>query len=192
MTQRQSGNSRAAARADKVERLVRFILEGLDVCQDGEGSGRAIACRVIAKSPDSAVVEALTAARVRVGARKLQMLAIFASEGADHGWTGGIDGDEVAVLPAGGLMEAHERLILGSAIMWTGDTLRRDLDKRDAHEIVEGPNTDTVTWAMRSFDRLWERADPILITPAPVAATVSAQDVIVDFVRSRQSSGAES
>ena len=176
MTHRPTGKTHAAARAEKVERLVRFILEGFETCQGSAGQGRPVTCHVIAKSPDSAAIEALTAARVRVGAKSIAMRAILASDGGDSGWTGGLDGDKVALLPAGGLLEAHERLIIDGLMMWTGDSLRRDQDKRDAHEVVEGPGATTVRWAMRSFENMWQRAEPLAVmVDEPAAAGVVAE-----------------
>jgi hypothetical protein len=72
------------------------------------------------------------------------------------------------------LLDVHEQLVLGPAASWVGDCMRRDPRKRDAYECYAVDNRETAQWARISFDRLWQKGEPISVA-APAGLTTAAE-----------------
>jgi hypothetical protein len=59
------------------------------------------------------------------------------------------------------LLDAHEQLVLGSAMCWTGDMLRRQEEHRNRMDIVEENAPGALRLAEMSFNALWTAAKPL-------------------------------
>ncbi len=59
------------------------------------------------------------------------------------------------------LLEAHERLTLGRALCWTGDSMRRSEDSRSAIDRVDEGTPGVIAEARASFIALWEASKPL-------------------------------
>jgi hypothetical protein len=59
------------------------------------------------------------------------------------------------------LLDAHEQLVLGNALCWTGDMLRRLEEHRNRLDIVEEDQAGAVRLAELSFNALWAAAKPL-------------------------------
>ncbi len=59
------------------------------------------------------------------------------------------------------LIDAHERLTLGLAICWTGDSMRRSEDSRSAINRVEDGTPSVIAGANASFEALWGASKPL-------------------------------
>ena len=59
------------------------------------------------------------------------------------------------------LLDAHERLTLGHALCWTGDSMRRSEDSRSAFDRVEEGTPSIVGEANASFEALWSASTPL-------------------------------
>jgi hypothetical protein len=59
------------------------------------------------------------------------------------------------------LLDAHEQLVLGSSICWTGDMLRRCDENRNRLDIVEEGLAGPIRLAELSFNAIWAVAKPI-------------------------------
>ncbi len=64
------------------------------------------------------------------------------------------------------LIEAHEQLVLGSTMCWSGDTMRRDPSKRDALELFESGDREAARRAIRAFEAMWALSKPMVIRRA--------------------------
>lgn len=67
------------------------------------------------------------------------------------------------------LIDAHEQMILSPDSVWIGDCMRRDPSKRDAFELFTRQGGTTAKWAHTSFERLWQRGEPIDVQCAALA-----------------------
>ena len=61
------------------------------------------------------------------------------------------------------LVDAHEQLVLGNEMSWSGDAMRRDPNVRDTIEIFDPCCPPTAKRSTRSFDALWSMGRPIKI-----------------------------
>jgi hypothetical protein len=59
------------------------------------------------------------------------------------------------------LLDAHERLTLGRALCWTGDSMRRSEDSRNAIDRVDDGTPDIIAEARASFEALWCASKPL-------------------------------
>ena len=56
------------------------------------------------------------------------------------------------------LLDAHEQVIYGDAMCWSGDAMRRDADKRNALTLFDEAAPDTVRLGRLAFEALWAAA----------------------------------
>ncbi len=59
------------------------------------------------------------------------------------------------------LLDAHERLTLGRALCWTGDSMRRSEDSRSAMDRVDDGTPLIMAEAYASFEALWGASKPL-------------------------------
>ena len=59
------------------------------------------------------------------------------------------------------LLEAHERLTLGTTLCWTGNSLRRPEDSRSAMDRIDDGSPAIFAEANASFDALWAISAPL-------------------------------
>jgi hypothetical protein len=59
------------------------------------------------------------------------------------------------------LLDAHERLTLGSTLCWTGDAMRRSEDSRSAIDRVDEGTPAILAEANASFEALWCASKPL-------------------------------
>ena len=64
-------------------------------------------------------------------------------------------GDLVRWFAQRSLLGAHEQLVLGSSMCWTGDAMNRDPGKRDALDLFEQASPVKVLYGVSSFARIW-------------------------------------
>ncbi len=163
MQNRTPQTPRSDARAAKVKRLTSFILDGIDASQRSPMRERPC-CRVIAKSIDSAVFNAVVDQTEALLAADFSIRVILADR-PDATPGGGMDqtallAGDVRLVAHATLLEAHEQLSVGPDAVWTGDSLRRAPDKLDAFE-TQDDDAAAAVWAARSFERLWQLATPL-------------------------------
>lgn len=92
------------------------------------------------------------------------------------------------------LLEAHEQVIYGEALCWSGDAMRRDADKRNALALFEEEAPDAARLGRLAFAAIWAQSSPVperrLMGPAsarPSAAYEQASDSEVDIPALRPS-----
>jgi hypothetical protein len=59
------------------------------------------------------------------------------------------------------LLDAHERLTLGTTLCWTGDSMRRSEDSRSAMDRVDDGTPGIIGEANASFEALWGISNPV-------------------------------
>lgn len=92
------------------------------------------------------------------------------------------------------LLEAHEQVIYGETLCWSGDAMRRDADKRNALALFEEEAPESVRLGRLAFAALWAQSALVperrLIGPAsvrPSGAYEQAPDPEVDIPALRPS-----
>jgi hypothetical protein len=59
------------------------------------------------------------------------------------------------------LLEAHEQVIYGAAMCWSGDAMRRDADRRNALSLFDEDAPDRARLARLAFASLWAASSPV-------------------------------
>src|SRR5690606_33871630 len=72
------------------------------------------------------------------------------------------------------LRDAHEQLIVGGASVWFGDSLRRDIHRRDLFEQFLADVPEAARAAAHAFEQLWLRTEPCHALPALAADSLTA------------------
>ena len=185
-------------REDKMETLRTFIAATLAAPRAGDVSG---VITLVARSAESPVARALVALSPEIEARGLTVRAIFGhleAEKTAAGWA--------VASPAIGfsrdlrwarnprLADAHEQLVLGAEICWTGDCMRRDPARRDAYEQFIAADARTSRTLQISFERLWAASEPLVIrathsAAANVRSTDAADDTLAALMPRDDNSG---
>lgn len=85
------------------------------------------------------------------------------------------------------LLDAHEQVIYGETLCWSGDAMRRDAERRNALALFEEEAPEAARHGRLAFAALWAQASPVperrLIGPAtarPSAAYEQLSDPAVD------------
>ena len=168
-----SSRINATSIGEKVAVLSQFIAKDLDARASGDTRLTSDTYLVIARSPDSPVIQALRTHTATLGQLGIRVRAIFSEveqgRAATVVRTAPFDGaSECRVARDPRLLAAHEQLVLSSDCSWTGDCMRREPTKRDAYECFSPSCAETATIAARSFERLWRIASPVeQLAPLP-------------------------
>ncbi len=59
------------------------------------------------------------------------------------------------------LLEAHEQVIYGGTMSWSGDAMRRDADRRNVLTLFEEHSADRVRLGRLAFAALWAASSPV-------------------------------
>jgi hypothetical protein len=130
------------------------------------------AITLIARAPSMAAVRALIIHADEIQRQQIGVRVIFARLApvdllgelstalnlvdARHPSTG-----KIRFIKNAALLDAHEQLVLGNALCWTGDMLRRLEEHRNRLDIVEEDQAGAVRLAELSFNALWAAAKPL-------------------------------
>lgn len=164
---KESTASKALARHDA---FIGQFLERLSSRRKNEPAERYVS--IIARSPASPVVSAIVARRDDLRERGASVQAIFADLGPDGllaecadtlaGLCIGSDARESFRWARNAcLMDAHEQLILGTSMCWSGDCMRREPGKVDALDLFESDAPKVVRLGTLAFDAIWAISDPV-------------------------------
>lgn len=84
------------------------------------------------------------------------------------------------------LLDAHEQVVYGPRMSWSGDAMRRDADKRNPLALFETDNPDAALRARQAFKALWAASVPAPAhlldarrTPKPAGAYEQAADALL-------------
>jgi hypothetical protein len=172
---------------DKLEKVKSFIGAALAQITADRSNADARSMTMVARSPDSPVAKAVAAQSGALVAAGITVNVIFVTFDCDKSvadWRMFRDApmclDEMRQAQNPRLADAHEQLVLGTSVCWTGDCMRRDPSKRDAFEIYATGHAETVRLAKLSFTRLWSASEPVKLgatrPPARTTALTTPTD----------------
>ena len=138
---------------------------------------------VIARSPASPVAIAVGAAGGRFAQRGVGVRAIFAELGADAAlaeFCEGVAGagryemarQTVRWARNACLRDAHEQLILGTEMCWSGDCMRREPGKCNALDLYENDAPQVVRLGMLAFDAIWAISEQVPVSRLDPSASI--------------------
>lgn len=168
----QALQAKVVRHEEKEENLARFIgyyLDRLSITEAPDEAQRSVT--LLARSPLSPSARAVLGLAQEISAHDVQMFVIFCKlEPAEQI----ADWIDLAVTPCDGLarldlrwarstslLDAHEQMVLGTQLSWSGDCMRREPEKRDAYELFATFNSEATQRAMRSFHALWNLSQPV-------------------------------
>ena len=157
---------------EKQENLTRFVGYYLDRTSVTESTdGRVRHGSLIARSPSSPVARALLASANELKSLHISLEVAFARlEPAElmADWIAlgrAEPGHHPTVLfrwaSRAPLLEAHEQLVLGLNMSWTGDCMRREPETRDAYELFDTFHAESAARATQSFRAIWNACQPL-------------------------------
>lgn len=171
---------------EKQENLTRFVGYYLDRTSVTEGpDGRVRHGSLIARSPSSPVARAILASANELKSLHISLEVAFAKlEPAElmADWIAlgrAEPGHHPTVLfrwaARAPLLEAHEQLVLGLNMSWTGDCMRREPETRDAYELFDTFHQDSAARASQSFRAIWNACQPL---PSAIAGLAVSSETM--------------
>lgn len=127
---------------------------------------------VLSRSPLSPVITAMQALGEELRSRQITLRVVFSdvdpepalrcawktisalSQDCEHG-------DLIRWNSASSILEAHEQMILGQRMCWTGDAMRRRPGKRDGFDLFETDDPNICRLGVHSFCAMWRLAQPV-------------------------------
>ncbi len=162
-------------------RLMTFAAAGIEKFPSTQDDAGAAMILAVARSADSPVARALVALRPLLASNGVKVRLVLSDDDAtlDLFLAGAVDEPaanqpEVRIVRDPRLRDAHEQLIVGHASVWYGDSLRRDIHRRDLFEQFLADAPDTARAAAHAFEHLWSRAEPSLALPALASDSLTA------------------
>ena len=139
-------------REEKVARLKEFACEAIGAHNDDADVA------IVARSSDSPVIQAVTAALAQAGTAtaRVRMIIVNADMLGGDGCLHHLG--EVRYALSSRLRDAHEQLVIGGHA-WIGDAMRRDPDKIDSFERFVTDDDESAAWAALAFNRLWSTCE---------------------------------
>jgi hypothetical protein len=136
------------------------------------GGPRDRSITLIARSPAMAAARALTLNASEIERQQISVQVVFAKLapaellGQLASALGLIDqrhpaAAKVRFIKNAALLDAHEQLVLGSELCWTGDMLRRCDENRNRLDILEEGLSGPIRLAELSFNAIWAVAKPV-------------------------------
>jgi hypothetical protein len=163
------------------QRLMAFAAAGIERFSDTGAGTTAASILAVARSADSPVVRALVALRTALVDKAAHIRLVISDDDValDPFIAGSADQStrhvsEVRIIRDPRLRDAHEQLIIGGTSVWFGDSLRRDMNRRDLFEQFHADAPDAARAAANGFQQLWNRTEPCLSLPALAADSLSA------------------
>ncbi len=127
---------------------------------------------VIARSPRSPVILTLQSLSQELHSRQIKPRVVLSdiepvralhcawnviselSQGCEHG-------ELIRWNSSHSVLEAHEQMVLGQRMCWTGDAMRREPGKRDAFDMFVTDIPQICRLGVHSFSAMWRLAQPV-------------------------------
>jgi len=127
---------------------------------------------IIARSPQSPVIQALTTVADDFSSRNIAVQVVFSDVDPENAlrdaWAviselskDSEHGDLVRWANSPGVLEAHEQMILGQHMCWLGDAMRREPGRRDGFDLFDTDAPHTCRLGIQSFAAMWKFASPV-------------------------------
>jgi hypothetical protein len=145
-------------------------IEWLDQQDANDAQARHVT--IIARSPASAAVRAMTASAEALAARGVTMQAVFAELEPDETLRQACEtlsalcgesglGGAIRWAKTPNLKDAHEQCMFGGRMSWSGDSMRRQPDQRNGLDLFEVDSPHAVRLGALAFDAIWAVSDVI-------------------------------
>lgn len=162
------------------QRLMAFAAAGIEKVTEAEGGKVAATVLAVARSAESPVARALVALRSVLTEKQVNVRLVISDDDVPlDPFITGTSGESAGCLPQvrivrdSRLRDAHEQLIVAGAAVWFGDSLRRDIHRRDLFEQFLSDEPDAARAAAHGFQQLWSRTEPCLSLPALAADSLT-------------------
>lgn len=166
------------AREQRLMAFAAAAIERFSGMNDDAGPATVLA---VARCSDSPVARALIALRPVLAANGVSVRLVFSDDDVALNpfiAAGPDDAPEsllkIRIVRDPRLRDAHEQLIVGQTSVWFGDSLRRDIHRRDLFEQFLSDAPEAARAAARAFEQLWLRTEPCLALPALASDTLTA------------------
>ena len=152
----------AADREDREHKLREFVQVGV---AEAGAAGEPIL--LVARCPDSLSTRLLFALSAELAASGVAARIVFAGAplvATGEAWNLSFDPafrHEIRLLRDPRYLDGHEQMVVGTSSVWFGDSMRREMDKRDAFSSFIAGNPETAGRARVTFERLWTAAEPL-------------------------------
>lgn len=164
---RQNQIDSTNAAVGRHDRIFTQFLERIDTASWRLRTDRSMT--ILARSPASPVVQAFVRRREDLKLRNIVARIIVARLEPESDFLAMasalstlVDDDDINALVRWAsnscILDAHEQLILGSDMCWSGDTMRREPGKRDSLDLFESDAPKTVRLGVLAFDAIWSTA----------------------------------
>ena len=163
------------------QRLMAFASAGIEAFAGAGADTGGTTILAVARCGESPVARALAALGPVLAANGVKVRLVFSDEdttidpfiaGSAESATTGLS--EIRIVRDPRLRDAHEQLIVGRTAVWFGDSLRRDIHRRDLFEQFLSNAPESARAAAQAFEQLWSRTEPCLTLPALASDSMSA------------------
>jgi len=174
---------RCEEKEDRILDFLSYYFELLDDQTYIDNANKSVT--LIARSPTSPVARALYAFISETAINEIDVRIIFSqlepTDTLSNWFELIVDPSSLAPRPVirwakiPSLMDAHEQLVLGRAMSWSGDSMRREPSKRDAFELFRSACEQSAEYGLRAFNMIWDvsEAVPVRLTKTLVKSTKS-------------------
>lgn len=153
----------ARFQSDQFDDFLESFLSRLENIPRGDIRARQIS--IVAKSPDSAAAKTLLRYADAIHAANINIRAVFArlspTDMISH-WVNPqanfrfmLPDQHLRWVKNDCLLDAHEQMILGTSMCWSGDSMRRQASLRDSFELFEENCPATARLGRLAFEALW-------------------------------------
>lgn len=163
------------------QRLMAFLANGIEKNSEAGADIGAATILAVVRSVDSPAARALVTLRPVLDAHRATvrlviaeddaLLEPFIAESTAQNSGGSFD---IRIVRDSRLRDAHEQIIVGRAAVWFGDSLRRDIHRRDLFEQFLADVPEVARSAANAFEQLWLRTEPCHALPALAADSLAA------------------
>jgi hypothetical protein len=158
-------------RAQSVDKFSGFLARFLERAA-GDASPEDRSITLIARAPSMAAVRALLLHGKEIHRQDIAVRVIFArlapvdmlgelSALLTRADTGRAPSGAMRFIKNAALLDAHEQLVLGRSLCWTGDMLRRSEEQRNRLDILEENQPSATRRGVIAFNALWNAAKPV-------------------------------
>ena len=162
---------------EKEDRILDFLGYYFEMLSDADNNRLfEKSVTLIARSPSSPVARALYAFVSETPADEINVRIIFSQLDPTDTLSNWFDlivdqseklnRPEIRWAKTPSLTDAHEQLVLGSMMSWSGDSMRREPSKRDAFELYRSACEQSAEYGLRAFNMIWDvsQAVPVRLT----------------------------
>jgi hypothetical protein len=162
---------RSSSDRQPVEKFSTVVTKYLQQLDDLDGNMRERYITLIARSPAAPTARAILQNAQEIERQRVSVHIIFAKlapvemlielAASLHITPRGGSASSIRFIKNPSLLNAHEQLVLGTRICWTGDMLRRSEEQRNGLDLLEENAPGSVCLGELAFSAMWKVAKPL-------------------------------